>query len=105
MGGAVYKDKKCLDCGVLMPHVSARRLRCPQCAKTARAKMNRENMRSKRSVTQIEKYSAVAKVCDGCAYYFGSYDFDRCCNYIFIRGHKRPCPAGEECTVRVERLG
>lgn len=38
--------------------------------------------------------------CEGCRYFYGFYANTRCCNYIFVTGKKRPCPPGEECTVR-----
>lgn len=37
--------------------------------------------------------------CTGCRYFFGAYEHNRCCNYIFVTGHRRPCPPGKECTV------
>lgn len=36
--------------------------------------------------------------CTGCRYFFGAYEGVRCCNYIFVVGHRRPCPPGKECT-------
>lgn len=36
--------------------------------------------------------------CDGCRYWYGTYVASRCCNYMFVIGHSRPCPPGWECT-------
>lgn len=42
--------------------------------------------------------------CDNCVYSgVLSYSTTRICNYIFIKNKKRPCPAGEGCTVKVVR--
>lgn len=38
--------------------------------------------------------------CDGCRYFFGTFPYNRCCNYIFLVGSRRPCPPGKDCTVR-----
>lgn len=38
--------------------------------------------------------------CEGCVHFYGAYRYNRCCNYLFDTGNRRPCPAGEECTVR-----
>lgn len=41
--------------------------------------------------------------CYGCKYSctgFGSYIY---CEYIFITGHRRPCPPGKDCTVKDEK--
>ena len=41
-----------------------------------------------------------AHPCTGCRYFFGAWEHTRCCNYIFVAGHKRPCPPGEGCKVK-----
>ena len=41
--------------------------------------------------------------CRGCVHFRGHTSFDRCCNYIFDTQHRRPCPPGEGCTVKIER--
>lgn len=38
------------------------------------------------------------KPCEGCLHWYGDYENNRCCNYIFDVGHRRPCPPGEKCT-------
>ncbi len=38
--------------------------------------------------------------CEGCRYFFGHYQQTRFCNYIFLEGHRRPCPPGKACTVK-----
>lgn len=42
------------------------------------------------------------KNCDNCVYraVVGGVD---CCGYLFKTGHRRPCPPGDECTVKVGR--
>lgn len=44
--------------------------------------------------------SAWQHPCSGCKYFHGDYLYNRCCNYIFITGRRRPCPAGEKCRVK-----
>lgn len=43
--------------------------------------------------------------CDNCVYYAkmrsGSH---RYCTFLFRTGHRRPCPPGEGCTVKVGRV-
>ena len=41
--------------------------------------------------------------CEGCVYFFG--DYSKFCNYIFVKGKRRPCPPGKDCTVKIERKG
>ena len=43
--------------------------------------------------------------CAGCLHFYGRYHNNKCCNYLFDTGHKRPCPPGEECTVKRPILG
>ena len=38
--------------------------------------------------------------CTGCRFFFGDWEHNRCCNYIFLTGHRRPCPPGEGCTAK-----
>lgn len=38
--------------------------------------------------------------CEGCLHWYGAYEANRCCNYIFDMGHRRPWPTagpGEAC--------
>ena len=44
------------------------------------------------------EWAALARACKGCAYFTAS----RCCDYIGIVGHRRPCPPGPECTVKTK---
>lgn len=48
----------------------------------------------------LKQYS---KPCKGCVYlgYIGGEL--GCCNYIFMKGHSRPCPPGKECTVKEKK--
>lgn len=43
--------------------------------------------------------------CTGCRYFFGRFEHNRCCNYIFVMGKRRPCPPGKLCTVREKNPG
>lgn len=38
--------------------------------------------------------------CEGCLHFYGAYKHNRCCNYMFDTGHRRPCPPGDQCTVK-----
>ena len=38
--------------------------------------------------------------CRGCRYLRGRFIGYETCDYIFIEGHRRPCPPGEDCTVQ-----
>ena len=46
---------------------------------------------------------AKESACKGCLHYYGACKNNACCNYIFDIGYMRPCPPGEECTVKVRR--
>lgn len=43
--------------------------------------------------------------CQGCLHFYGAYKVNRCCNYIFDTGKRRPCKPGEGCTVRRPAAG
>jgi hypothetical protein len=49
------------------------------------------------------------KVCDeycqDCSYFYGSSDYELCCNYYLDTDKRRPCPPGTGCTVKVYRAG
>ena len=38
--------------------------------------------------------------CTGCRFFYGIFEYNRCCNYIFEMGRRRPCPPGALCTVK-----
>lgn len=42
-----------------------------------------------------------AHPCMGCFHWYGLYPVNRCCNYIFDTGHRRPCPPGDGCTEKI----
>jgi hypothetical protein len=46
---------------------------------------------------------AVNKFCDDCWYCCKLADGLRCCNYLLKTNHRRPCPPGEGCTVKIKR--
>ena len=40
--------------------------------------------------------------CDNCFYYRRTYSGGlRYCAYLFVTGHRRPCPPGDGCTVKI----
>ena len=106
-GGSRTKDIVCCDCGVLMRNVCASRKRCPECVRKYNLERNRLHMREIRN-TPLAQPNIVNKNksgCEGCIYFSADYEINKCCNYIFIKGKRRPCPPGNECTVKVERKG
>ena len=42
--------------------------------------------------------------CEGCAHFHALYRVNKCCNYLLDTNHRRPCPPGAECTVKLPRL-
>lgn len=48
--------------------------------------------------------SVCSAYCDGCTFRkkFTAWDL-LYCDYLFMSGERRPCPAGDGCTVRVKR--
>ena len=42
----------------------------------------------------------VCHPCDGCFFFGGKQEYVKSCNYYLITGNRRPCDAGEGCTVR-----
>ena len=42
------------------------------------------------------------RACKGC-YYLTQAGGYGCCNYIFMEGHRRPCPPGKACTVKTKQ--
>lgn len=106
-GGARMNDIVCCDCGVLMRNVCASRKRCPECVRKYNLERNRLHMREIRN-TPLAQPNIVNKNksgCEGCIYYSADYEVNKCCNYIFIEDKRRPCPPGNDCTVRIERKG
>lgn len=41
--------------------------------------------------------------CEGCFYWRGGDAWGKMCYYLFITNHRRPCPPGAECTVRLAK--
>ena len=108
MGGARTKDVVCCDCGALMEGVSAKRKRCPECAHKHKTDITREGMRRLRGSAPVESSMMENRDtdgCEGCIFFRGGFEVNRCCNYIFIMKKRRPCPPGEGCTVKIERKG
>lgn len=106
MASAKKVNKPCEDCGVLLVNVVPTRKYCYSCAR----KRQRANAKQYRTVkdkkcdgvlrgTPIQNPNA--KYCKGCKYWWGAYDGYEMCNYIFCKGHRRPCPPGKDCTEKV----
>lgn len=97
-------DKPCEVCGVLMVDVTPMRRFCKTCA-DKRNKANKARCAAERSRKNMCRAQTPAipnpnsQYCKGCRYWDGNSGC-HCCNYIFIEGHRRPCPPGKECTVR-----
>ena len=53
------------------------------------------------AVREPEESKMADRNCDGCFHYYGMFRCNKGCNYIFDRGHRRPCPPGIECTVKI----
>ena len=107
-GGARFNDIICCDCGVLMKKVGTSRKRCAECQAKHKLVVNREYMRIVRGVTELPtpiKPNPSREGCEGCAYYRGAFDINKCCNYYLDTGIRRPCPPGKECTVKTKRGG
>lgn len=105
-GGGHRKDVICCDCGVLMENVSAQQKRCPECAMKYTLKQKRDRMRQLREnglVANPKIKPIKADGCEGCIYYRGEFEINRCCNYYLMTDKRRPCPPGEGCTVKIER--
>lgn len=45
------------------------------------------------------------RYCRGCYYYKQISEHTKCCIYIFVTGHKRPCDPGTGCTEKVSVKG
>ncbi len=52
----------------------------------------------------MKEGGSVSDNCKGCAYAV-RLSGDWCCDYLNLTGRRRPCPPGEECTVRAEGGG
>ena len=101
-------DKPCEDCGVLMVNVPSTQKCCFDCRKKREIEYQREYRRKRQEKRKVNRTKPIlhtvnpnAKYCKGCVYWGGDYDNNYCCNYIFIEGHSRPCPAGKDCTEKV----
>lgn len=105
-GGSRRKDVICCDCGTLMKNTCASRKRCPECVRKYNLERNRQYMREVRNASpaQMNIVNKNKSGCEGCVYFYGDYEISSCCNYIFIKGKQRPCPPGDGCTVREERM-
>ena len=97
-------DKPCETCGVLMEGVSPMRRFCTACA-DKRNRENKERRRKEQSRKDMRRGQMISipnpnsEFCTGCRYWDGNSGC-HCCNYIFIEGHRRPCPPGKGCTVK-----
>lgn len=107
--GVCYTTKACIDCGLVMENCDISRKRCPECAKAWARFRNNEWKRKARQrankdivIPKITKKQS-SQYCEGCLYYGGEFEYNKCCNYIFVHGKKRPCPPGKDCTVKVKK--
>lgn len=101
MGGKRLTDTVCVDCGAKLEQVGANRKRCDDCAKKRNRKNRAEYMRRVRQTTgRVEHPKPVKDYCEGCIFYDGEYDSNKCCNYFLDTGMRRPCPPGKGCTVK-----
>lgn len=41
--------------------------------------------------------------CAGCYYRRGPTQDSKSCDYLLIEGHRRPCPPGVECKVKITK--
>ncbi len=41
--------------------------------------------------------------CQDCILFGGNSETCKTCNYIFIKDKMRPCPPGDECTVKIPK--
>lgn len=74
----------CEMCGALIENVGATRKYCDQC------------LRFRNAHREISKGLVFSNNnCSDCRFFQGGS-----CSYIFIVGHRRPCPPGWECTVK-----
>jgi hypothetical protein len=104
MASAKKVDKKCEDCGALLIQVYPSRKYCDACGK----KRQNEKKAHYRTVKGRKGSDTVApipnpnaKYCKGCMYWWGAFEGYEVCNYIFCKGHRRPCPPGKDCTEKV----
>lgn len=105
-GGGHRKDVICCDCGVLMENVSAHMKRCAECARKRKNAYYREK-RTRQHEDGLVVNRCIKSMnhdgCEGCIYFYGGQEINRCCNYLLDTGKRRPCPPGTECTVKKER--
>ena len=95
-------DKNCEDCGALMVDVSPLRMFCYDCARKRHQTSNkRSKLARKGKISATNATNPNEKYCKGCMHWGGQYS--ACCNYIFDKGQRRPCPPGKDCTVKVVR--
>ena len=107
MATATRIDKPCEDCGALLVGVFPTRRFCSVCAKKRQqvSKKAYKIIRPKKEKQQVQGSPIInhnAKYCKGCVYWGGDYVNNFCCNYIFCEGHRRPCPPGKDCTVKIK---
>jgi len=109
MGANNYTTKTCIECGAVMENCGVARKRCPECARIWARVQNaiakeRQRERTRLGIV-IPKIAPIVsnEYCEDCICYYGDSENNKCCNYIFIHGTKRPCPPGKDCTVKKTR--
>lgn len=105
MASAKRGDKPCEDCGVLLVNVVSTRKYCYECAKKRQRANKKQYNTVKQKKTKNKLLTPIvnhnAKYCKGCIYWGGGFSDTKCCNYIFMNDHSRPCPPGKDCTEKV----
>ena len=100
-------DKNCEDCGTLMVSVTPTRRLCYACAKKRQraTKKTYKTVKDKKCdgvLRGTPVQNTNAQYCKGCVYWGGDSENNACCNYIFVKGHRRPCPPGKDCTEKIK---
>ena len=99
--------KECMFCGELFSARNDWQKLCPQCR--ADRKPSEPDPTPKKEIQKKEStVKTVDRYCRKCIYTAPVICPEtryKACDYIGVTGHRRPCPAGEGCTVRVTRKG
>lgn len=96
----------CQCCGIEMKNVRPNQLYCPECAKKRKNSRNSKGVEMQclqedgTMISVDEKQREMQKRCHGCVYFGGEKYMNASCNYLFIVGHSRGCPGGDNCTKR-----
>lgn len=95
-----WEKRKCVDCGKEFIAKHARSVRCPDCRVIHNREQAKKWLADNRKSEPKEPPGRNPDICTkagSCKYGIKVYGM-KCCDYLAITGHKRPCRAGE-CTV------